>query len=262
MPPAPTYLKLISDLGPWGIQDLLRNTTASPPPPSSPLESFPQPLSQCLPSAPPRHPNMPLHCSRVGRRAAAGPLDRGTLTQAMHAALAGAWGGQAPWPTGGAVGMVHAGWRSKGPAARRLGQATPPDPCPGISLGTRRQMLCFLQLIQDRFRGDLRPSTFKVSPKKDHSIIPFCHRPCLQEAPSPSVTGHCHSFPPCVAALPTPFLPNQGGGRLSCQHPSGPCACPAVCRRPLALLLVSACPSVCECVPVPSQPLCRATTDP
>lgn len=75
--------------------------------------------------------------------------------QAMHAALAGAWGGQAPWPTGVQWGMVHAGWRSKGPAARQLDQATPLDPCPGISLSTQGQMLCFLQLIQDKFRDDL-----------------------------------------------------------------------------------------------------------
>lgn len=102
-PPGPavptphTHLKLISDPGPWGIQDLLRNTHS--------LSSLLLPAPGAVPSSrpcathlPPRQPNMPLHRSRVGRQAAAGPLDRGTLMQAMHAALAGAWGGRAPWP--------------------------------------------------------------------------------------------------------------------------------------------------------------------
>lgn len=115
------HLKLISDLGPWGSKTSQEIPTASPPPsslPSGVASAAPVPVP---PISPPRHPNMPLHCSRVGRQAAAGPLDGGTLMQAMHAALAGAWGGQAPWPTGE---VVHAGCRSKGPATGRL--ARPP----------------------------------------------------------------------------------------------------------------------------------------
>lgn len=154
-----THLKLISDLGPWGIQD-----PEEQPPPLPPAPPAPGVISQLLSLChllPPKTPNMPLHCSRVGRQAAAGPLDRGTLTQAMHAALAGAWGGQAPWPTG--VGVGGACWlKERGSCCQAAGPATPPGLHPRIYLGTQGPMFCFLQLIHDKFRDDLLKSPLKI----------------------------------------------------------------------------------------------------
>lgn len=147
-----THLKLISDLGPWGYT-IPRNTHSLSPPLLPPLELFPSshPYATCYP---PRPPNMPLHCSRVGRQAAAGPLDRGTLTQAMHAALAGAWGGQAPWPTG--LGGGGACWlKEQGSCCQAAGPAPPPGPHPRIHSGTRGLVLCLLQLIHEKLRDDL-----------------------------------------------------------------------------------------------------------
>lgn len=153
-----------------------------PPPLPPPPKLLPKPSSLCHPSSP-RHPNMPLHCSRVGRQAAAGPLDRGTLMQAMHAALAGAWGGQAPWPIGGWC-MLAEGARVPPPG----GWAVPPlrTPVPESPLAPKDR--CSVPSSSSTRSSGM---TFKIAyrlPENDPVIL-LSHLPrptlCLRESSPP-----------------------------------------------------------------------------
>lgn len=124
-------------------------------------------------------------------------------------------------------------------AARRLGRATPLDPCPGISLGTQGQMLCSLQLTHKKFRNDLYCQPLQKKQWSHHSILPPTLAALrLQESSLPlsisflprvtaSLQPHSSSFSSSFSSsshLRVRLLPKQGQSEVA--PSASPCTCP------------------------------------
>lgn len=149
-PPGPhpchAYLKLISDLGPWGIRDLPRSTKNLSSPPYPPLEFCPQPPSLIPPQ------DTPTCLSIVPEWAGGRSWTPGRWhTDAGHArCLGGAWGGQAPWPTGGG-----ACWLREQASCRQAAGPGHPSRSLSWNLPWRpRTDALFPPLIHKKFRDD------------------------------------------------------------------------------------------------------------